>query len=701
VSAAPAGGEPPGAPAHRWRPTLHDLVDAGASLTVTALALGVAAALVDGLHSTGPLPLLLAALVVAIGDWLARPLLRAVAGPLGAAGALLVGAGAQVLVVWAALSAVPGVSIDSWTAVLATLAIAAVVMVGTRWLLGVNDSAYVLGDLLARARGAARRHGGRDGGAAGQPGVVVVQIDGLAEDVLRLGDQGGTLPTLSRWLRTGSHTLQPWWARVPSTTPASQAGLLHGTSEGVPAFRWWEKDTGRMVVANRPRDAALIESRMSDGRGLLAGGGVSISNLFSGDAATSLMVMSQAVGRQGLGPGPAYVRFAARPFQLARVLVLTLGEMLKELYQGRQQRLRGVEPRVPRHGAYVLLRGVTNVLLRDLNVALVAEHMLRGAPTIFVDLVDYDEIAHHAGPARPESLRALEGVDRVLGLLEQVTVVAPRRYAFVVVSDHGQSQGPTFRQVAGAPLPAVVEGLMRDGTPPDSRPGVAAGGGEDWSRVNALLSEVLGSRRPDGQVVLGPDRRPEQAPEDGAAQPPEVVTIASGNLGAVWFARLPGRVPLEEVQERWPRLVPGLAEHPAVGVVVARSDARGPVAVGRKGVALLDTGEVEGEDPLEPYGPRAAADLRRAAGLDHAGDLVLVSAVGRDTAQVHAFEELVGSHGGLGGAQNRAVLVHPATWPVDEELLDRSVDGEAVLLGAEAVHQQLLRWWRALGLREV
>ena len=69
------------------------------------------------------------------------------------------------------------------------------------------------------------------------------------------------------------------------------------------------------------------------------------------------------------------------------------------------------------------------------------------------------------------------------------------------------------------------------------------------------------------------------------------------------------------------------------------------------------------------------------------------------TEEVHAFEELVGCHGGLGGWQNRAVLLHPTDWAVDDDLLDRSVPGEAVLYGADAVHRQLVRWLERSGAR--
>src|SRR5207249_10872578 len=83
------------------------------------------------------------------------------------------------------------------------------------------------------------------------------------------------------------------------------------------------------------------------------------------------------------------------------------------LWQARQQRVSGIEPRIDRGGPYPLLRGVTNVLLRQVTSGLIVERMLRGVPVIYADFVDYDEIAHHSGPERGESLDALDGVDRM------------------------------------------------------------------------------------------------------------------------------------------------------------------------------------------------------------------------------------------------------------------------------------------------
>ena len=129
--------------------------------------------------------------------------------------------------------------------------------------------------------------------------------------------------------------------------------------------------------------------------------------------------------------------------------------------------------------------------------------------------------------------------------------------------------------------------------------------------------------------------------------------------------------------------------HPGVGFVVIDSLAEGPVAIGRAGVHVLRTGRVEGDDPLAAYGPLAASSLLRQAEMPHNGDIVVVSRLDEYTHEVAAFEELVGCHGGIGGWQTEAVLVHPRRWVVDEPPV-----------GSDAVHELLISWLDQLGQRK-
>jgi hypothetical protein len=182
------------------------------------------------------------------------------------------------------------------------------------------------------------------------------------------------------------------------------------------------------------------------------------------------------------------------------------------------------------------------------------------------------------------------------------------------------------------------------------------------------------------------------SPKGRAAAPdrPESVVVASGNLGLVYLPLLPGRVTLEEIEKHHPGLVDRLATHPGVGWVMVRSEADGPVVLGAGGRRRLDDDHVDGADPLDGFGPYAAGDLRRHDGLEHTPDILVNSLHDPVTGEVAAFEELVGCHGGLGGWQNRPVLIHPRDWPVAGDLDS-----------ADAVHAQLKHWLRSPDTGEV
>ncbi|WP_460625505.1 alkaline phosphatase family protein [Intrasporangium mesophilum] len=681
---------------------------------IRVTVLGLTVVLTPGVSATSGLGLAIAVVAVALAGWLLRPVFVRIAGYFGWAGAIFLALFANAIVLGLAFYVTPGVEVSGvGSALLASWTYGAV-MAAMTWLFAINSQDYLAVHAVRMSRGTQLT---ADDADDPMPGVVFVQLDGVPAPLLQNEIRAGNLPTISRWVRSGSHTWSEWVARVPSTTPVSQAGLLHGTNEGIPAFRWFDRDLGRLLVANRPEDATVIEARLSDGHGLLADDGVSISNLFSGDAQTSLLTMSGLKQKStGLGPSASYAAFFTHPAGLVRGVVMSVGEMVKEVFQRRRQVLRDVQPRIHREGSYVALRAVTNVLLRDLNVALVVEAMMSGAKSIYVDFVDYDEIAHHAGVSRPESLASLYGLDEVLRALETVATsgATPRTYHFVLVSDHGQSQGSTFRQRYGKSLEELVREHLGGGT----QVAAATDEVEAYGPVNVLLGQLsaqasvtgrltkraLGSRDPENplgpaepEVDAAPPAKPavpQSGPEEASAERPDLVVVGSGNLGGIWFAREPQRLQVDEIEDRHPGLLATLAAHPGIGFVVVMGPA-GPVAIGRDGSIDLATGSVEGSDPLAGFGPNARADFDRAARFEDAPDIYVNSFYDPVLDEVAAFEELVGCHGGLGGWQTRPLLVHPADWPVDDDLL--ADDGR--LHGADQVHRQLVRWLERLGHR--
>jgi uncharacterized membrane protein YvlD (DUF360 family) len=656
-------------------------------------ALGLTVLALPGLSASNGWSVLLAALLLGLFGVVIRPAVAALMTRIGWIGVLAGWLLAQAALVYLALAVTPGIEVDGfWTAFWASWIYSVLISIAL-WVVTAGRTEAVTRHLLWVNRRFRATVPPTD-----VPGVVFVQIDGLSAPLARWALDTGNLPTLGRWLRSGSHSLTEWHAQLPATTPASQAGLLHGASDQVPAFRWYEKDSGRLIVTNQPADAAVVEARLSDGDGLLADGGVSLSNVFSGDAPVSLLTMSTV--RSGRGPARYLSTYLLDPFGLTRSMVLTVGEIVKELHQARRQRARRVEPRIRREPSYVLLRGATNVLLRHLNLTVLAEHLMRGTPSMYCDFVDYDEIAHHAGPARPESLAALEGIDAVLANLEEVVAAAPRPYHFVILSDHGQSQGATFRQRYGLGLADLVRGDVAVAADGSANASSAASSGassaafpdvsgaadaEQAGRASTLRASLLPSAAPAEPPVLAADGSAAPAePPVVTAGTPEFVVVASGNLGLVYLARQPGRLSMEEIEKHAPGLIDRLAGHPGVGWVMVRT-ADGPLVLGDGGRRLLDGDVVTGADPLDGFGPFAADDLRRHDRLGHAPDLLVNSLYDPETGEVAAFEELVGCHGGLGGWQNRPVLFHPRELPVD-----RPLDS------ADDVHKLLKSWLKSL-----
>jgi uncharacterized membrane protein YvlD (DUF360 family) len=649
---------------------------AALTLVVAVFALLVTIWLIPGIAIRDPQSGALTAIVLAVLTTLARPLLI---GLLSSFSVYLVGVGmiaVQVLLFWLLSRFSSGLVIDGApSAVLGAITYSLVDTLVAAALSLANDDSF-FGTLVRQL--AARHH---TVGREDREGVVFIQIDGLSHPVLEAQLRAGRLPTLSRWLASGEMRLTSWEARLPSQTSASQAGVLHGNNDGIPGFRWWDKDRQHLMVSNHPVDARDMMRRVSDGNGLLARGGASIGNLLSGDATRSFLTAA-TIDDPAKEVARSHVLdwFFVSPYSVVRWIALSLGEVAKEIVQARRERLANVTPRGDRAFPYPLARAATNVLLRHLTAALVVEEMYRATALIYADFVDYDEIAHHSGTSRIEALQALGGIDRIIGLLARAAADAPRRYRFVVLSDHGQSPGAMFRDRYGKGLDELVDELTGE-----SEVHGATAHVEHAGRIGGLLS----SAPHIGGFLGGAMHSSLRARPSGDAkeEPPDLVVAASGNLAHISFPTIPGRATRDAIEARHPGLIDALVRHPGVAFVMVRSPSDGAVVIGASGTSVLGDGRVHGDDPLAPFGPRAREDLRRVDAMAECGDLVLISQFDPRSGEVASFEHQIGSHGGLGGHQTEAFVMHPAEWGVED-----------AIVGAPALHRQMRRWLAAAGV---
>ena len=292
--------------------------------------------------------------------------------------------------------------------------------------------------------------------------------------------------------------------------------------------------------------------------------------------------------------------------------------------------------------------------------------MMRGRPAVYATFSSYDEVAHHSGLERPDTLEALRKLDQQFGRIARARRYAPRPYALVVLSDHGQTQGATFKQRNGYDLHDLVARSLRG-----AKVARWQGSDEHEATVGHAMAEATG--------------RAESTGEDDVADR-DAIVLASGNLGLIYLMESPQRMYQEEIEERHPGLLQTLRRHPHIGFVLVHSRTRGAVVLGPRGARWLKDDAVEGEDPLAPFPPRAADHLRRTDGFEHVADIMVNSFYDPDLEQGCAFEELISFHGGLGGPQTQPFILHPVELPMPAE----------PVVGAAAVHDLLMSWRRAL-----
>jgi putative membrane protein len=527
------------------------------------------------------------------------------------------------------------------------------------------------------------------------PGLLLLEIDGLAEPLLRKAIEAGYMPTLAAWLKSGSHKLVKWETSLPSQTSSMQAGILHGSHHNIPGFRFYEKANRRLMVSNRPWDAVDMLAGITNGQGTLRQHGFSLNNWASGDAPESALTFStiKTSTEEAVKQSNELYSFFANTYSVPRVFMWMIVDIFRELREARYQRTHNVLPRIERKFPYPLVRAVTTVLLPELSAYLIVTKMLEGISLAYTTFINYDEVAHHSGTDRPDALRILRQLDRRIKWIANAVDYAPRPYEFVILSDHGQSMGATFQQRYGKTLSELVSSLL------DAEGKVTRGGrqpDEGVFFINLLLSQLIGGdsrrgrtlrralqgRTTDGYVDV--DGRE----HDDEHREATTVVCPSGNLGLIYFTGWSERISLETINHEFPGLVDQLVKHEGIGFVMAHSETAGPVVIGKTGKIALDKGQVEGENPLASFGEHAAQHLKELDGYSNVGDLVVNSCYDPQTGEVAAFENLVGSHGGLGGSQNEPFILYPAKL--------EPAGGMPTIVGAPAVYKVILDWLKKL-----
>ena len=548
-----------------------------------------------------------------------------------------------------------GIEIDGPAIILAPLAMAFITTILSTLLTIEDDSSYyrsVYRDAESKRKAEVKNY----------PGLIIVEIDGLAYDVLKEAVDKGLMPTVKSMMDS-THTLRMWETDLSSQTGASQAGILHGNNENLTAFRWIEKENGnQMMQCSGVDKVKTLEERISNGDGLLVDNGASRSNLFSGDTDNVIFTFSKISNLRKLY-NRAWFSVFSNPSNFARIVSLFLAEMILEIISQIKHSVKNIQPRIKRGIAYIPVRGATNVFMREINTStLVGDMMVGDVDVAYSTYLGYDEIAHHSGVHDEDSWYALKGMDKQIRRLVNTNKYTPRKYQFVIQSDHGQTNGATFKQRYGESFEDYVKSLL----PANMKMFAKMTSNEDHYAESFLPL----SRKNDDLI----DKKDLEQLGDS-----EVIVLASGNLAMIYLTQWTHRLTYEEIQKLFPELIPGIVNNEYIGFIVVRSSEKGDLVIGKNGTYYLDSDEIEGENPLEGFGKNIARHIKRNSSFKYKTDILVNSFYDEENDEVCAFEELVGSHGGAGGSQSKPFILYPSEWKIDDE----------EIVGAESIYRIL------------
>ncbi|MBI5426761.1 MAG: endonuclease/exonuclease/phosphatase family protein [Nitrospinae bacterium] len=498
-----------------------------------------------------------------------------------------------------------------------------------RWLSRSDWGAFLLG--LSKSKGTGT-----------EPGLVLVQIDGLSRNQLEKAMKKGRMPFLNRLVRKEGYGLHTLYSGLPTSTPAIQGELFYGVKGIVPAFGFMDRKTGKVTRMFDPEPAAEIQKCLErQGEGLLRGGS-SYANIYSGGAEESHFcpaTFGWSHLKKGVNPfalallvlfhGASLVRTAAL---LLLEIVLAVADCVRGLIDGRD---------LWREIKFVPLRVAISVLLRDLAAIGAAIDATRGLPVVHVNFIGYDEQAHRRGPSSNFAHWSLKGIDDAIKRIFNAARRSPLRdYDVWIYSDHGQEETVPYPLENGRTVHETVAAILdRPGPPPKLNPMDKRGTQFERSRWlgGSFLNWLFGE--------------PEK--ETGDRSP---LVVAMGSLGHVYTT---GDSPGPEERDRIARRL--IAEG-GIPMVLAPAQPDSAAAWTAAGAFSLpgEAGKVFGPD--HPFLEEMAGDLVALCHHPDSGDLILSG--WRPDKRPLSFPLEHGSHSGPGREETRAFALLPAAAPL-------------------------------------
>ena len=477
-------------------------------------------------------------------------------------------------------------------------------------------------------------------GEAQEPGLIMLQIDGLSRREFERAVESGQLPFLARLIRRGHFTLESFYSGLPSSTPAVQGEIFFGVRTAVPSFEFLHRKTGKVFRMYESTAAAEIQNELENHcpDPLLKGGrsylniyraGADYSHYCSQDTARSEVI-------RRLHPVKWLILsivYAPKIFRMTALALLEFSLAIVDAVRGlfeREDLIREI--------LFIPTRVFFCLVLRELVRFRVMLDIECGVQVIHANFLGYDEQAHRRGPDSAFAHWTLKGIDRALrDICRAGGRSTYRDYEWIVFSDHGQERTISFARKHGRELDAAVREVFSRGS---------LMGRNIWiSRLPEVVGSTLGRYR--HFFGLKPASRESAPAPDPATQ---IIITAMGPVGHLYLPEIPPPAEMESYARE-------LVEIAGIPLVLIANKAVGVRAFNRSGTWKLPEDRAEIFGPAHPYLDEAAADLVALCQHPDAGDFIISGWDYQETPLSFASEN--GAHGGPGSTETRGFLLVP------------------------------------------
>lgn len=480
-----------------------------------------------------------------------------------------------------------------------------------------------------------------------EPGLVLLQIDGLSRDQLGRALDRGRMPFVRKLIERESYRIEAMYSGQPATTPAVLGELFFGVEQAVPAFGFRDHRTGQVVQMFQPGIASRIQNELAQqGEGLIEEGCV-YCDIYSGGAADSSFCPATTGWR--MLEDVAFWRRLALLLMNVMSMIRIVGMSIVEFLIAVGDCLSGIAKGgdLLRELLYVPRRVIVNVVLQE-TISIGAEvDVTRGVRVLHANFLGYDENAHRRGPGSLFAHFALRRIDRAIHRIWDAAHASHRRnYHVWLMSDHGQERTIPYSTVFGRSIVSAVRALYEstDIAPKSMHPRDSAEGVGDQLQRSAWL------RR---RNIL-PESLPRVTGETTSALEP--TTVAIGPVGYIYWPDSLDDAQRDTIANRLISEAGVPLVMAVLGEVVWAWTARGRFRMPDQATEVLA--------PNHPHLPDVARDFARLCFHPDTGDFLICG--WRNDALPLSFVSENGAHGGPGPHETTGFVMVPPDAPLPD-----------------------------------